>query len=426
MFILLYYLLFDRIILLAETSVRVLDKGILPLEKNSVAIQFYFDIENEDKLNACKVRSIPKMCCLSDNADIDCDIVKVYGDYHDVLKPKYRDTIMYIYATLAQHDQVGYCNFILDQSCGRKKTKREAVKIAFDTRLKNKSQYLLKGYVTGQKISTCETLDQDSLNRCSPVNCDVKYSGSRPFYDTELDKCVKPVECITDPKQDLPDVVYMPKSNTCRDLNHPLTVADIYAISTGLGVVTDSTERDEFKMTLQSNCSTISQNLKFLRDLLYGKLFPMKFKTDYSDICNKAILSILTCIIGLSLALLIFVMFVNVASMFHKKWSTGEFKTKMKDFKKRITSKPKSCNKISKTNDEVKNKLLREVIVSDLPLELRDSVVDICDRIDKEVKWKKRYRLGDVGSQVSFEKDDTSDTSTTSDLDNEGKQGLLK
>lgn len=426
--ILLYYLLLNCEILLTETSLSVLDKGILPLEKNSVAIQFYLDIENEDKLNACKIRSRPKMCCLADNEDIDCDIVEVYGDYYDILKPKYRDTLLYIYPTVAQHDQVGYCSFILHHRCGMRKTKREAVKITFDTRLKNKSQYLFKEYASGKKITPCESIDQDSLNLCAPVNCDAKYSGSRPFYDTEFVKCVKAVECMADSKQELPDLVYMPKSNTCRDLNNPLTIADIYAISTGLGIITESPESDEPKMTLQSNCSTISQNLMFLRDLLYGKIFPSKFNVDFSKSCNKAILSILTCIIGLSLALLIFVMLINVAAWFHKKWSSGELKKKIQDFKKKNIPEPKNCKrKISKIDDEVRDELLKEVIVSNLPLELQSSVVDICDRIENELKWEKRdrRRMGDVASQVNFEKNDSCDTSTTSDLDEE-KQRLLK
>lgn len=423
----LHYLLFVNIIECIETSLRILDKGILPLKKDSVAIQFYLDIENEDKLNSCKLRSRAKMCCLSDDEEIDCDIMKIYGDYYDVLKPKYRDTILYIYPTMAQHDKVGYCSFILEHRCGINKDKREIVIIPFDTRLKLKSQFLLRGYTNGQKITPCETLDQDSLNECSPVNCDIKYSGNRPFYDTTSNKCVKAVECLTDPKQELPDVVYVPKSNTCRDLNMPLTIADIYAISAGLTTIKKPPEREEIIWTLKSNCSTISQNLMFLRDLLYGKLFAIKLKTDFSSCCNAAILSILTCIVGLSLALLIFVLVCNGTAWVHKKWRSGEIKNEIQNFKKKIRSpNPNNCKKkMHKIDNEVKNKLLKEVIVSDLPLELRDSVVNICDQIDKEMRWKK-MAIEDTGSKVHFKGSNTSDTSTTSDLDYEEKQRLLK
>lgn len=427
MFIVLQYLLFLRIVSI-DTSIKVLDKGLMPLEKKSVAIQFYFDIENKDKLNACKLRSIPKICCLSDNEDIDCDTMEIYGDYHDILKPKYRDTVLYIYPTMVQHDQVGYCSFILEYRCGNKKSKRDAVKISFDTRLRNKSQYTLKEYANGQEITPCETLDQDSLNQCSPVICDAKYSGHRPFFDTEKETCVRAVKCLTDPKQHLPDVVYMPKSNTCRDLNNPLTIADIYAMSTGLGIVTESPENEEFKVTLLSNCSTISQNLMFLKDLLYGKLFPMKLKADFSKSCNAAVISILSCIFCMSLVILLFVMFVAIIAWAYKNYRNGELKKKTQDLINKLKPfKQKNCKKkMSKINDDVKNKLLREVIVSDLPLELRDSMEGICDRLGKEVKWKRRYRTEDVGSRVSFKEINPSDTSTTSDLDYEEKQKLLK
>ncbi|KOB70623.1 hypothetical protein OBRU01_14913 [Operophtera brumata] len=423
----LHYLLFTNVITCIEVSLRVLDKGILPLEMNSVAIQFYLDIENEDKLDSCELRSRPKMCCLSNNEDIDCDIMEVYGDYYDVLKPKYRNTFLYIYPTTAQHDKVGYCSFILEHRCGSRKNKRESVRISFDTRLKKKSQYLLRKYTNGKIITPCESLDQDSLNKCSPVNCDVKYSGSRPFYDISLEKCVKTVECLTDPEQEMPDVVYVPKSNTCRDLNTPLTTADIYAISRGLSIIKESPEIDEFKLILKSNCSTISQNLMLLRDLLYGKLFPMKPTIDFRRTCNTAILSILICIIRLSLALLLFVLIFNTTAWVHKKWSSGEMKKKIQDLNNKLRpSNHKSCKiKISKVDDEVTNRLLKEVIVSDLPLELRDSVVDICDQIGNEKRWKKKV-MGDMGSKVHFKENNTSDTSTTSDLDYEEKQRLLK
>lgn len=430
-----YLILFESIIHEVLAFITVLDKGIFSLEKGSIGVQFYIDVENGHHLSTCKVNSWPKMCCLADEQYKDCSMDTIHGDSVELVKPKKRETFIYVYPTLYQYDQVGYCNFIVDFKCGTtKRSKQLDINIPFDTKISNKKKALyLKSY-SDVKSSDCVSLDEDSLHDCKPVNCDYKYAGRRPFYEGSRSKCVNAPVCETNVMKKLPDIVYVPRSNICRDLDHPITIGDIYALSTGLGIVTESTisEKNDLKVLLKSNCSTISQNLILLRDLMYGKLCPL-FNGDtsgYKECCMNAILSICGCIIAICGLLLSIACCIHTMVWCYKKWSTGELKnTIMTYWRSRIKKTKASINKPSHINREVTNNLLREVIVRDLPIELRDSVVDICQRIDHQVRQKKRYRVMDLGSQINLtqaESNSSTDTSETSAPDDEEKEKLIK
>lgn len=402
----------------AISSVTVLDKGIFPIEKGSIGILFYVDIENNHRWNTCRVRSWAKMCCLEDEPYKDCCRDIIYGDNIDALMPNRRETLIYVFPTLYQHDQAGFCDFVIQYRCGKQKRSiREDVNIPFNTKLSEKK---IPGYLKiykDQKKAECKSLDEDTLNECSPVLCDLKYSGRRPYYDARHSKCVSVPICKTNLHKELPDIVYVPKSNICRDLDQPMTLGDIYAISTGLGVVTEPKQiikPDELKVQVYSNCSTISQNLVLLKDLMTGKLCPL-FQGDttpYSDCCKNAMLSICAWIIAICAVLISVICCINTAIWFLRKASKGELDDFLRNCKSKITKDNKVYQKPSRVCRDVTNNLLKEVIVRDLPIELRDSVEDICDRIGKEVARKRRYRLIDLGSQINLL--DAGDSSSSS------------
>lgn len=411
--------------ILITNQIRIIDKGILPLDRNSVGLQFFLDIENENSSDTCLLHSWPKMCCLFNTEDVDCDIMKIYGNNYDSLWPKERTTMLFVYPTVIPYDISGYCTFLLDYQCGERcRRKKELIAIHFDTKIKNKRNCLVKNYVNGQKIESCDSIDQDSLNECLPVNCDLKYSGHRPFYEIASNKCVRVPACLTDLRRELPDVIYEPTTNNCKDLDKSFSLADIYGLSAGVNVVTKKPDTKELKVVMESNCSTISQNLYFLRDMFYGKLnFIKGVKCDFSKTCNAAILSILICIFSLTVLFLLFVCCVGSTTWFHKKWSHGELHNELEKVKRKI----RILDDDKKSTDkEVKNMLLREVIVSDIPLELQDDVY-LDDYIDREIDWKKRYRSEDIRGQFvwKIETDDT-DTSTTSEPQHDENDSLLK
>jgi hypothetical protein len=413
------------------SSITVLDKGVMPLEKNSVGIQFYIDVENKDRLSTCTVSTWSKDCCLTDRED--CYTMQVYGG-HNIIRPKDADTIVLVYPTLYQHDQIGYCDFIIEYQCGkRRRSQRLNIKVPFNTKIMQERSAitLLSHYIDGRKRSQCESVDQDSLNDCEAVNCDLKYGGERPFYDNDSGKCEEATLCESDLDKELPDVVYVPHINSCRDLEHPLSVADIYAISTGAGIVTAAPWTDDMKVELRSNCSTISQNLNFLQDIMQGNLCPgsKADTTEYSKCFKSALLSILGCIVGVCCLVLSFICCIQTLFWLHKKISMDRIGNGWQDFRSKFRNTAHDMN--AGVNSEVRNALLREVIVKDIPIELRDSLVDVCQRMEKNVRKKKRYRWEEIGSQVSLSKIEydvkSSTASSTSFSDNgDEREKLLK
>ncbi|CAG4992405.1 unnamed protein product [Colias eurytheme] len=340
----------------------------------------------------------------------------LYNEAYEVVRPRDRKTIIYIYPAIYQHDLKGYCDINLAYRCNTYQDILQT-EIGFDTRITKRSKRLLKPYLGAYKGRICDTIDQDPLNGCAPVNCDFKYLGYKPFYDKSLKKCVEGATCIGDFEKELPDIVYIPDVNSCRDLDMPMTVQDIYAITTGLGTVTQSTSYDDVSyVEARSNCSTISQNINLLRDLLHGKLCPCSEDKviDFSGCFRSALFAIILCIISAVAVLFSFICCINVTVKLYKLWSKGELSEIWRNVKSCLKKKKKCKKKVSYVDKEIRNALLKDVIVRDIPIELRESVVNVCDRMGREVGKKKRYRDTDVGSQISLINDKDSVTTTTS------------
>lgn len=395
-------------------AITIIDKGVKPLIKNSVGIQFYVDVENQ-KESACKVLSKTKTCIL-DKIKRDCDIFETSSAQLYTVKPSENMTFVSVLPTLFQHDLIGYIDCTLEYQCDRTRNITK-FREPFNTKVYDRAEpsYLLKDYVNNENIKECSEVDENSLNDCNPADCDQKYLGKRSFYSNIFKKCLPVTTCGGDPNKDLPEAALLVVSNTCRDLESPLTLQDIYAISTGLGttIITTSESPSRFKIEVTSNLSTISQNLKFLRDLALGKLYTLDESVDVSAFCKIAFVSLaisvtLVCcgIICLSLCLNTIICICNEETT-RKRGYWPKIKNAFNLFDIR--------QKSSKSFDDVKenrNSLLREVMVRDIPIELRNNVIDLCKRIDDEIKEKKRYRASDARSRVSLEIDNECRTSS--------------
>lgn len=434
-YLLAFYLIYDVI-----ATINVLDKGVVPLEKNSVGIKFFIDIVNEDRIQNCRVHCWAKRCCLNDTEKTDCSVMKIFSGSTFNVTPKDRETIINVYPTIIQHDLVGYCEFLLVSKCGRSfRNARRFVYIPFDTRISIwLKSHLITSYINDQRRTECDSLDEDSLNECRPVVCDRKYAGARSFYETRQKKCIPATTCIGATGKEMPDLVYVPISNICRDLENPLSVKDVYDINTGSYV---TTETPELSYELRSNCTTLSENIKLLTDLMFGKVCINDGlnKVDYSRCVKIAVLRMLGWIAITTLLLLSCVLMLWFCTTDRHNSEAGSYTVAshwqtLKDcwITRRLKS-PLSYLSLSqtsvKTNAKVRNDLLREVMVRDIPMELRESVVNICDRMDTEMKWKQRYRREDLGSQISLRKVEPSATLTSTDTEDDEcteKDRLLK
>nr|XP_026497965.1 uncharacterized protein LOC113402058 [Vanessa tameamea] len=407
--------------ILVFASISVVDKGISPLVKKSVAIKFYVDVENDDREETCIIYSTVKKCCLTDtrSTEEDCDVMDVHSDTFNLVKPKDRTTLRYFIPAIYQHDLLGYCEIVLLYNCDQTQEKLK-IHIPFNTTLLDRKRSLIKDYVNDKAIR-CQTIDQNSLDNCSPTDCDLKYYGQRPFYDVNIKRCIKAPLCLGDIDKELPDIVYVSKANVCKDLSSPLSIQDVYLISSGLGTVAIAPdEADVVRVRLKSNCSTISQNLLLLKDLMYGRLCPCDDgEIDYKNGCISAVLSIILYILSVCAGLLSFICCINTTVWVNKQWLNGN----IEDLSKRIQSKFKRTKKVhplSPYRQKVQNSLLREVIVDDIPIELRDSILSMCSKVEKEVHKKNRYRKSSTGSQISLQKKrkvSPSTISLSSDID---------
>lgn len=80
---------------------------------------------------------------------------------------------------------------------------------------------------------SCDTIDQDPLNNCKPVNCDTHYNGHKPHFHPRLKRCVEAPSCVSKNTK-TPDVLYHETSNRCiknngisdDDLNHVKSLSD--------------------------------------------------------------------------------------------------------------------------------------------------------------------------------------------------------
>lgn len=120
-------------------------------------------------------------------------------------------------------DRKGYCIAYLDSRPlnGKRQVMRDSIKIFFDTRIKNGDQSM----EVPSNVKPCKT-DEDPFNDCKPVDCDIFYNGRRSHFSREARRCVEIPPCIADRHTDIPNVIYDPVNNRCKN-EAPITKDDI-------------------------------------------------------------------------------------------------------------------------------------------------------------------------------------------------------
>ncbi|OWR52368.1 hypothetical protein KGM_209372 [Danaus plexippus plexippus] len=92
---------------------------------------------------------------------------------------------------------------------------------------------------------------------------------------------------------------------------------------------------------------------------------------------------------------------INSTVWVHRQWMDG----RMKEVMLKVRSKFKRSEKYKEFHRtrEIRNALLKEVVVTDIPLQLRESVLNMCDNMNENIGKKRRYRRSDLGSQISLQ-----------------------
>lgn len=73
---------------------------------------------------------------------------------------------------------------------------------------------------------TCESVDLNPFDKCKPFNCELKYFGTRNFF--QYPNCVPQIVCENDP-----NVIYDYEKNECRNLNNLFSMEDIKKLKRG-------------------------------------------------------------------------------------------------------------------------------------------------------------------------------------------------
>lgn len=106
------------------------------------------------------------------------------------------------------HNRKGECTVSVIHLNAQKEAFETKATINFNTVISaNHPHPVLSEYYNSKEIKKCETADLDPLESCQPVNCLMKYLGSRNYFNYKWKRCQKVPLCISDPEKELPDVV---------------------------------------------------------------------------------------------------------------------------------------------------------------------------------------------------------------------------
>lgn len=122
------------------------------------------------------------------------------------------------------HNRKGECTISVVHLNEQKQAFEARQVISFNTMISNdKPPPVLRDYYTPKEIKKCDTLDLDPLENCQPVNCLMKYLGTRNYFNHKWNRCQKVPMCIADPEKELPDVVRSLKQTLGHLLNANFT-----------------------------------------------------------------------------------------------------------------------------------------------------------------------------------------------------------
>ncbi|KAF5303933.1 hypothetical protein FQA39_LY01718 [Lamprigera yunnana] len=232
--ILLYISVFENTIIIKDAGIATVARGDIGLvfcinfKRTIINKLKYFvvdiQLENSGKLSYHLYVEMEKCCEVLSKSDIDCQMMQLVGGDMGIIK--HSKIAILVYPNLYLHNRYGNCLIKI-----RYNEHELKMNIEFNTLIGPTQNPVLRGYYT--KISSCKTVDLDPLELCAPVNCEMKYLGSRNFFNHYWNRCQKVPLCIADPQKQMPDVSYLPICNQCKDLDNIVTSADLKNLQNG-------------------------------------------------------------------------------------------------------------------------------------------------------------------------------------------------
>ncbi|KAJ2943444.1 hypothetical protein O0L34_g12251 [Tuta absoluta] len=194
-------------------ELKISEVGVDPASRCSVGLIFFVNVNNTSVFDDFHVELVPDQCCLEGGSSLDCNVLEVVGNCLVMIPKGKSSTLKLVAPILDPFERKGYCIAYLDSKSELRKRKvvtmRDAIKIPFDTRLKK-----LNHVSIDSGIQHCKGIDEDPLDECKPVDCDLFYNGKKSYYSKVKKRCVEVPRCVSD-RDDMTNTVYDPISNAC-------------------------------------------------------------------------------------------------------------------------------------------------------------------------------------------------------------------
>ncbi|XP_015122731.1 uncharacterized protein LOC107045110 [Diachasma alloeum] len=218
-----------------NASMSIANSGVRSIGRLDAGMIFFVELVNEGKQEIAVSSRMIGCCEIVTIEDIECEHIQLIGEVVTVESQGIKNVTL-IWPTLYLHDRRGECAVSISVESGHdvEETRR---KIRFNTMVTGSNPNVLEEYYDAVDVRQCSSPDQDTLDACHPVNCQIKYNGQRNYFDRQLQRCQSVPVCLADPNKELPDVVYDAINNTCRNMENLVTQEEIQSLSGGAAEV---------------------------------------------------------------------------------------------------------------------------------------------------------------------------------------------
>ncbi|KAL3284647.1 hypothetical protein HHI36_018801 [Cryptolaemus montrouzieri] len=217
-----YILINILCILYSNSQIVIKDAGTAQIQPTDIGMIFYLSLENicpsEMYVSVRGVR-----CCELNSVTgaKDCDSIKLLGGDPGILCAGKTKNVTLIYPNLYLYGRQGVCTVLVVYKVGMV-TDHFFHRIPFNT--KGSFQDV------SMKRCPCYTSDLDPFRNCSPVDCPIKYSGHKSYFNTLTKYCETVPYCKSTPNCPVAEEMYDIVHNRCVNIRCSVTTSDLSVI----------------------------------------------------------------------------------------------------------------------------------------------------------------------------------------------------
>ncbi|XP_045462700.1 uncharacterized protein LOC123672584 [Harmonia axyridis] len=305
-----YILINILCILYTNAQIVIKDAGIARIQPTDIGMIFYLTLENICPSEMyISVRGVK--CCEVNTltGGKDCESMKLMGGDPGILCAGRTKNVTLIYPNLYLFGRQGSCTVLVVFKVGMV-TDHFFHKIRFNT----------KGSFEDFSVKRCPcyTPDLDPFRNCTPVDCPIKYSGHRNYFNAFTKYCEPVPYCKSIPGSYMPEEMYDILHNRCVDIHCTVTTSDV-ALIENRGIPTCPVPYVLGNMICHHGCidkktgecichdkwlSTVSNEPEFVPSLISSHMCNIKTGSWTELNKDKLLLTILVMVVMTSLCIL--------------------------------------------------------------------------------------------------------------------------